>query len=174
MTVINYMTSPLSCRVWYAAWENRPHRTSQKTNRRDITFVWPAVQHSLHTVSCLIIISAICPQQQSTRWYTCTVLMSDPVRLSGYYTYHQVYNSTSLCSAHYFIYVLRGSQNKQRLLHYTALIDWFYNRTTYAYCAVRAESLYVIQASSHRGISPLVCMMPNDVNYQKGVCASIR
>jgi len=39
--------------------------------------------------------------------------------------------------------VLYGSQNKQRLLPYTALTDWFcITEVESVYCAVRAETLY--------------------------------
>ena len=43
---------------------------------------------------------------------------------------------------------LCGSQNKQRLFPYTALIDWiFIADTECVYCAVRAESVNVIQVN---------------------------
>ena len=41
------------------------------------------------------------------------------------------------------LYVLYGSHNKQRLLPYTMLEDWFYiTEVESSYCVVRAESLY--------------------------------
>ena len=54
-----------------------------------------------------------------------------------------------LRSAHtVYLCVLCGSENKQRLLLYTALIDWFKkkkNRGGCVYYAVRTESLNIIQ-----------------------------
>jgi hypothetical protein len=39
--------------------------------------------------------------------------------------------------------VLYGSQNRQRLLLYTSLTDWFFITVVESvYCAVRADSLY--------------------------------
>ena len=43
------------------------------------------------------------------------------------------------------IYVLCGSENKQRLFPYTALNDWFVQLRRGVYCAVRTGSLYIIQ-----------------------------
>jgi len=41
------------------------------------------------------------------------------------------------------LYVLYGSQNKQRLLPYAALTQWFcITEVESVYCAVRTESLY--------------------------------
>jgi hypothetical protein len=41
------------------------------------------------------------------------------------------------------LYVLCGSQNKQQLLPFTALRDWFFTTDMESvYCVVRAESLY--------------------------------
>ena len=48
------------------------------------------------------------------------------LRFSGYFIYHQVEHSQIPRSAHtVYLYVLCGSQNKQRLLLYTTLTDWF-------------------------------------------------
>jgi hypothetical protein len=45
---------------------------------------------------------------------------------SGNFTYHQVQHPQILRSAHtVYLCVLYGSQNKQQLLPYTALTDWF-------------------------------------------------
>ena len=44
----------------------------------------------------------------------------------GHYMYHHGQHSTILRSAHtVYLCVLCGSENKQRLLPYTAIIDWF-------------------------------------------------
>jgi len=54
-----------------------------------------------------------------------------------------------LRSAHtVYLCVLCGSENKQPLFHCTALTDWlvFITETECVYCAVRAESSYIIQA----------------------------
>jgi len=49
-----------------------------------------------------------------------------PLKPSGHYTYRQIYPSTILRSAHtVYLSVLYGSQNKQPLLSYTTLTDWF-------------------------------------------------
>jgi hypothetical protein len=77
MTVINYMTSLLRCRFWYAAWKNRPHRT-YKNKPSDITFVCPTL-HSA-TLAAHGILSDNYPlwvHSKSTRRYA--VLMFDPV-----------------------------------------------------------------------------------------------
>jgi len=53
-----------------------------------------------------------------------------------------------LRSAHtVYLCVLCGSENKQRLFQCTALTDWlvFINETESVYCAVRTESLNIIQ-----------------------------
>ena len=45
---------------------------------------------------------------------------------SGHYMYHQFNINKSYVLPHtMYLYVLCGSQNKQRLLAYTALADWF-------------------------------------------------
>jgi hypothetical protein len=53
----------------------------------------------------------------------------NPLRNSGYFMYHQAvpsWHSQMPRSAHtVYLCVLCGSQNKQRLFPYTALIDWF-------------------------------------------------
>ena len=52
--------------------------------------------------------------------------VTNPPKPRGYFTYHQVYHSTILCSAHaLYLCVLCGSQNKQRLFPYTALTGRF-------------------------------------------------
>jgi hypothetical protein len=49
----------------------------------------------------------------------------DLLKLSGFFTYHQVYNSEILHGARFALSVLYGSQNRQRLLLYTSLTGWF-------------------------------------------------
>ena len=44
-----------------------------------------------------------------------------------------------------YLCVLCGSENKQQLFHYTTLTDWFLYRRRSVYCAVRIESLYIVQ-----------------------------
>jgi len=53
-------------------------------------------------------------------------VLTNPSQPSGHYTYHQftTHKSYVLPTQLYFC-VLCGSQNKQRLFPYTALIDWF-------------------------------------------------
>jgi len=47
------------------------------------------------------------------------------LKLSGFFTYHLVLHSKILHGARFALSVLCGSQNKQRLLLYTSLSDWF-------------------------------------------------
>jgi len=50
----------------------------------------------------------------------------NPVQSGGNYVYRQVEYSAILRSAHtVYLCVLCGSENKQQLLPYTALTDWF-------------------------------------------------
>jgi len=43
---------------------------------------------------------------------------------------------------------LCGSQNKQRLFHYTALTDWYFvAERAFVYCAVGTESINVIEGN---------------------------
>jgi len=50
-----------------------------------------------------------------------------------------------------FIFFLYGSQNKQRSFQYTTLTYWlFILESGYVYCAVRAESLHIIQVNCSR------------------------
>jgi hypothetical protein len=50
-----------------------------------------------------------------------------------------------------YLCVLFGSENKQRLLPYTALTDWFFiTETESAYCAVRTEYLCVLCGSENK------------------------
>ena len=46
----------------------------------------------------------------------------------GFFTYHQVRLSKILHGARFALSDLYGYQNRQRLLFYTSLTDWFYNR----------------------------------------------
>jgi hypothetical protein len=48
------------------------------------------------------------------------------------------------------IYVLCGSEHKQRLFHYTALRDFLINKTERVYCAVGSKFLNKIQAEFPR------------------------
>jgi len=49
----------------------------------------------------------------------------DLLKPSGFFTYHRVYHSKILHGAGLAFSVLYGSQNRQRLLLYTSLTDWF-------------------------------------------------
>ena len=50
------------------------------------------------------------------------------LRSSGLFIYHQLWHPEILRSAHtLYLWVLFGSQNKQRLFPYTTLSDWCYN-----------------------------------------------
>jgi hypothetical protein len=44
---------------------------------------------------------------------------------SGFYTYQQVYHPNILHGARFALSALYGSQNRQRVLLYTSLTDWF-------------------------------------------------
>ena len=44
---------------------------------------------------------------------------------SGFFTYHHVLHSKILLGARFALSVLYGYQNRQRLLLYTSLTDWF-------------------------------------------------
>jgi hypothetical protein len=55
-----------------------------------------------------------------------TIMLVNPLKPSGHYMYHQFNITQILRSAHIvYLYVLCGSQNKQRLFPYTTLTDWF-------------------------------------------------
>ena len=76
------------------------------------------------------------------------------LKLDSYFTYHQVEHSERFYMVPTLsLWVLYRSQNKQRLLPYTALTEWF--RTTEVesvYCAVRTGSLNkAVCASSLKG-----------------------
>jgi hypothetical protein len=97
-----------------------PHLT--KINRQDITFVCPTLHCAAFTAH------GILSYVYSNSLHAAMQLMFDPVRLGSYYTYHQVYHSTILRSAHtVYLCVLQGLQIKPRLFPSTALTDWFYN-----------------------------------------------
>ena len=51
--------------------------------------------------------------------------MFNLLKPSGFFTFHQVQNSKILNGARFALSVLYGYQNRQRLLLYTALTDWF-------------------------------------------------
>ena len=53
------------------------------------------------------------------------VMYINPSKPSGHYMYHQ-FDKSTFCP--YCIWVLSGSQNKQRLFPYTALTEWFFIR----------------------------------------------
>ena len=62
--------------------------------------------------------------------YTLTVksptsLCINLLKVSGYFSYSQVEHSKILHGARFAFSVLCGYQNRQRLLLYTALTDWF-------------------------------------------------
>jgi hypothetical protein len=60
-----------------------------------------------------------------------------------YFTYHQVNTPKFYLVLTLRLFVLYGSQNRQRLLPYTTLAVWFcITDVESVYCAVRAESLY--------------------------------
>jgi len=63
---------------------------------------------------------------------------------SDFFTKHQVQHSKFIHGALFGLRVLYGSQNKQRLLLYTSLTDWFFFITVMksVYSAVRTDSLY--------------------------------
>ena len=73
----------------------------------------------------------------------------NPLKLTGYFTYHQLKPSTIPRSAHTAcLCVLCGSDNKQRLFSlYSCNCLVFVTDTKFVYCAVRAESLYIIQVT---------------------------
>ena len=70
--------------------------------------------------------------------------MINPLKSSGYYTYHQVLHSKILHGTRFALSVLYGYQNRQRLLLYTSLTDSLTSITVVenVYCAERTYSLY--------------------------------
>jgi hypothetical protein len=44
---------------------------------------------------------------------------------SGFFTYHQVKHSKIVHGGRFALNVLYGSQNRQRILLYTSMTDWF-------------------------------------------------
>jgi len=68
------------------------------------------------------------PTAYSTHSYvTCTFTqrLDNLLKTSGFFTYYQVYYSKIVHGARFALSVLYGSQNRQRLLLYTSLTDWF-------------------------------------------------
>jgi len=64
---------------------------------------------------------------------------------SGFFTYHQVKHSKILHGSRFALSVLYGSQNRERLLIYTSLTDWFFVSVVGSvYSAVRNDSLYQV------------------------------
>jgi hypothetical protein len=57
--------------------------------------------------------------------HNCTKQLFNLLKPSGFFTYHQVQHSKILHGARFALSVLYGSHNKQRLLLYTSLTDWF-------------------------------------------------
>ena len=51
--------------------------------------------------------------------------MLNILKPSGFFTYHKDEDSKILHGARFALSVLYGYQNRQRLLLYTALTDWF-------------------------------------------------
>jgi len=76
----------------------------------------------------------------------------NPLRPSGIFTYHQVKHSQILFKLlPLLLCVLGGSQNKQLLLPYTAITDWFcVAEVESVYSAVRTESLCVLCVSENK------------------------
>jgi len=68
-----------------------------------------------------------------------------------------------VCSAHtVYLCVVCGSENKQRLVPYTALTDWFFIiEMDCVYCAVRTGCLYIILRSAHTVYLCAVCGSEN-------------
>jgi 7-keto-8-aminopelargonate synthetase-like enzyme len=61
---------------------------------------------------------------------------------SDFFTYHQVCHSKILHGARLEFSVLCGFHNRQRLLLYTSLTEWFLTVVESVYSAVRFDSLY--------------------------------
>ena len=92
---------------------SRPHRRS--------------VAPAMNRVSCLTCILAIVPYSASV----CLLIPahSEPkfnlLKSSGLFTYHRASHSKILHGARFALRVLYRSQNRQRLLLYKSLTDWF-------------------------------------------------
>ena len=67
----------------------------------------------------------------------------NPLKLSGYFIYHDILTLGKSTFCPHNLFVLYGSQNKQRLFPYRASTGWFFvTETESVYCAVRTEYLY--------------------------------
>ena len=66
------------------------------------------------------------------------------------------------------LWVLDRSQNKQRLFHSTALTDWFLQPIRNVYCAVRAESLTIIQVYLTLQLTVPWLRRPVSVSHREG------
>ena len=64
-------------------------------------------------------------RQNNREAYQTYELRVNLLKPSGFFTYRQVYNSKILQGALFALSVLCGYQNRQRLLFYTSLTDWF-------------------------------------------------
>ena len=66
----------------------------------------------------------------------------NPLKSSGFFTYHQglTFKNSRWCPLCVDCFV-RILEHTQRLLLYTSLTDWFYNRGGKCLCAVRTDSL---------------------------------
>ena len=68
--------------------------------------------------------------------------VNNPLQPCGNYMYRQFNIQQFYVLPTQRIYVLCGSENKQRLFPYTALTDWFFiTETECVYCGVRNEAL---------------------------------
>jgi len=114
--------------------------------------------------------------------FICFVWIWEPTAIISLYSINWLvfYNRDGMCllrgtdcmlikilrSAHtVYLCVLCGSENKQRLFHYTALTDWFFiTETECVYCAVRTGSLYIILRSAH---TVYLCVLCGSENKQR-------
>jgi hypothetical protein len=72
-----------------------------------------------------------------------TIPQVNLLKPGSFFKHLQVYRSKILHGARFALSVLYGSQNKQRLLLYTLLTDWFFITVVKSvYSAVRTYSLY--------------------------------
>jgi hypothetical protein len=104
-------------------------------------------------LSCVAVLAVfICYfKTRASRWTLFTVInfAVNLLKSHDYCTYHQVYIHKFHIDLTLLLCVYYGSHNKQRLLSYLPLAEWFcITEVESVYCAVRPESLYKTDTSS--------------------------
>jgi len=88
--------------------------------------------------------------------------------------YHQAQHSKILHGARFAFSVLYGSQNRQRPLLYTSLIDWFFITVVESvYSAVRTDSIYKADYVSLNKRVPLINILSVPTEIIAGIGAVI-